>query len=147
MVTIYVDGSWNCEIPDIAGWGFVALRGKTILKVKKGIVRGNTSLNSTYGEFTSVIKALEWALSRNITEVTIAYDFLPIEKLAIGKMKPYSEISLYYLKSINYFKQYMNIYFKKVKAHSRVEYNEWADSLAKRAISKKIVFGYRLYQC
>lgn len=98
------------------------------------------------GEVLGAINALEWAVSNNYKKIKIYHDYEGISKWINGEWKCSSPVSeMYYKVYENRFKDYFDsIAFFKVTAHSGIQYNDTADSLAKQALfqnTKKFVKG------
>lgn len=141
---IYVDGSYN---PHTKHWG----GGAAILNDEETEVlhtiqttdldkNGSRQIN---GELASTIMSLEYVLNHidkfDDKVIEIYYDYLGIEKWAIGEWSARKEVSKDYslrVKNLMLAFQVMHqieVKFVKVKAHSSDKYNDLADRLSKDA--------------
>ena len=91
-VTIYVDGSYTTNNPDVTGWGWVAKwKGKDGYdyshndhgKLEGGIV----SMRQIGGEIKATMEAIKWAIFNGYSQIIIKYDYEGIPKWAQGKWK------------------------------------------------------------
>lgn len=94
------------------------------------ISRKLNAKTSVEAEIRGAMHAIKYATMENFTEICLRYDYIGIFEYLISP--PNTEISKEYQE---FFKDIVNkhdidIYFKKVKAHSSDEYNELADYLA-----------------
>ncbi|NCC61026.1 MAG: reverse transcriptase-like protein [Verrucomicrobiae bacterium] len=104
----------------------------------------NSAKNTKYlqsknivGEVLGAINAMDWAVSHNYSKLKIYHDYEGICKWISGEWeakKPVSQmyVSLYKDK----YADLLEVAFEKVKGHSNNRYNDKADELAKRALSK-----------
>lgn len=99
-------------------------------KILGKISRELDAKTSVEAEIRGAMHAIKYAIMENFTEICLRYDYIGIFECLIGA--PSTEISREYQE---FFRKIVNnndieIYFKKVKAHSLDEYNELADYLA-----------------
>lgn len=93
--------------------------------------------NNIGPEVFAVINALDWALSKGYSSISIYHDYIGISKWASGEYKAKSEIAKWFTDKLN--KKYndlLDIKFIHVPGHSGVLYNEEADRLATEAMNK-----------
>ena len=64
----------------------------------------------------------------------IYYDYMGIEKWAIGEWKANKKLTQYYADKMAKYRKLLPIVFMKVEAHTGDFYNEQADQLAKKAV-------------
>lgn len=132
---VYVDGSFNAAT-NVYGSGFIVLKdGEVEFKGKKS---GNdekfVSARNVAGEILAAVEGLRYITTKEDKECTLYFDYEGIGKWANGEWEAKSDIAKFFIRVIDYCKAMgMVISFKKVQAHSGVEYNEMADSLAKEA--------------
>jgi len=100
------------------------------------------SLRNVSAELEGVKEAINWAIECKKKKLTIFYDYEGIEQWAIGQWRAKKDITRKYVSFIKEKKQYIDLEFVKVPAHSGVELNEAVDSLAKNALLAK---GYKTY--
>jgi len=142
-VEAYVDGSYSKEI-DKYSYGCVILNKNEIIKFNGiGNIKEYALMRNVAGELLGAMKAIKWAYENKCDSITILYDYEGIEKWANGTWKTKKKGTLEYLEFINKYKEYLNINFKKVLAHSGDFYNEEADKLAKQALQA----DFKLLEC
>ena len=91
--------------------------------------------NNIIGEIFAVINSFDWAISRGYEKIKIYHDYEGISKWLTGEWNAKAEackmfVALYKSK----FKEFLQIEFIKIPAHSNIVYNEKADQLAKSAL-------------
>ena len=100
--------------------------GKILGKISKRL-NAHTSVEA---EIRGAMHAIKYAILEDFTEICLRYDYVGIFEYLIGE--PTTEIRKeyqdFFLDVVN--KYDVDIYFKKVKAHSLDEYNDLADYLA-----------------
>ena len=134
----YVDGSYSKHINEsIYGAGIVLLhpdaKKDTIsLKGTKGI-----ELHNIAGELSAAMYAMKKAKELGYKKLNLHYDYVGIENWLNGSWKTkhkYTRLyQQYYTQKI---KPHIDVEFIKIKAHSKNMYNDEADLLAKRALTK-----------
>ena len=100
--------------------------GRILGKISKRL-NANTSVEA---EIKGAMHAIKYAILEDFTEICLRYDYVGIFEYLIGEAtteirKEYQEFVLDVVNKYN-----VDIYFKKVKAHSLDEYNDLADYLA-----------------
>lgn len=131
----YVDGSFDSSNM-IYGSGVVILKNGNVIETmsKKGENIEYVSMRNVAGEIEGSILAMEYALNNDIKEITIYFDYNGIEKWCTGEWKTNKEGTKYYKQFYDDAKKSLKINFRKVEAHTGVEFNELADKLAKESI-------------
>lgn len=133
-VEAYVDGSYSQELANYS-YGCVILYGNEIIKFNGiGHSKEHSLMRNVAGELLGSMKAIEWAYENKCDLITIYYDYEGIERWANGTWKTKKQGTKEYSEFIKKHRQYLNIDFIKVKAHSGNVYNEEADRLAKEAL-------------
>lgn len=89
------------------------------------------------GELKGAIAALTFAKEQGVKSLKLCYDYAGIEFWANGTWKANKELPKQYIRTVEHFKQFMDIEFIKVPAHENVRYNEQADVLAKTVLGIK----------
>ena len=84
---------------------------------------------------------MEWAIENNVREITICYDYEGIQAWALGEWKTSKPVSKNYREKFENLSGQVKVYFKKVRAHSGVHFNELADQLAKKGIKEGVFFS------
>jgi len=100
------------------------------------------SLRNVAAELEGVKEAINWAVQYNKTSISVYYDYEGIEKWATGQWKAKKTITKEYVRFIQEKRNFLQIGFIKVPAHSGVKLNEEADAIAKNALLAK---GYKTF--
>lgn len=131
-VQVFVDGS--C-IGDKISYGYVILQEEEILAEGNGRVLEDAWIQSRQvgGELKAVMLAIQHCQKMKIVSIDLHYDYEGIEKWAKGIWKTNKPLTKNYKKFI--LDSDLNIVWVKVKAHSGVKWNDYADNLAKKAIT------------
>jgi ribonuclease HI len=125
----FVDGSYS---GDMYGYGAVMITPDGLHQLSgSGNAPELTELKNVAGELMAVTNVINCAQIRGYTSLTISYDFAGIEKYLDGKNK--NPLIQGYASYVAAQRQFMDITFCKVKAHSSNFLNDLADKLAKRA--------------
>lgn len=138
FIEIYVDGSYSSN-PPIYGSGWVAVEGDESIKKKSfsGEDERYLKSNQVPGEVFGCIDAINWAKESGYKGVIIYYDYEGIEKWATGQWKANSDVAKDYIILYKQASCGIDVVFRKVKAHSGVNFNEVADKLAKSSLLKR----------
>lgn len=132
----FVDGSFD-QNSNYYSYGLVYLKDLEIIHMESGKSNKYPESRQVGGEIMGVMKALNYASKNNMKDVKIAYDYEGIRSHALGLWKPKEETSKIYKAWFDDFiskNKDMNISFVKVKAHSGIIFNEYADELAKKEL-------------
>lgn len=130
----YVDGSYNISSQKF-GYGIVLISNRDEIKLKKSFYDETLSnQRNVAGEVYGSMKAIEYAIQNNISKIYIHFDYMGIKSWAEGEWKTNIPLTKEYKKFIDEAKNYIEIIFIKVKAHSNDKYNDMADKLAKEAV-------------
>ena len=140
----YTDGSYTKNKPQTYGWAVVIYdNNQKHLKSLSG--KGSRFIESWQigGECDAVLNLLSY-INENLEQfddlqsIMIHYDYLGIEKWALGDWKAKKPVAKNYVREfrelmLNLLNEDVEIQFNKVKGHSGVQGNELADQLAKDA--------------
>lgn len=134
-VIAYVDGSFD-KINNRYSYGVVMLKNNTVLATLSNADNDPKYVESFQiaGECFGSLNAIKWAKNSGFKKVIIHYDYLGIEMWATEKWRTNKAVSKDYVTYFKQLAQHIEVEFKKVKAHSGVEFNELADQLAKDAL-------------
>lgn len=138
-VLAYVDGSYIKGI-DKYGSGVVILDNDRNVITEFSFSGNNPEFirsNNVAGEICATIKSIDYAVENAFEQIVIYFDYEGIEKWANGTWSANRKISIYYLSRISELRSKIDIQFVKVDAHSGDEFNDYADHLAKQAISER----------
>lgn len=134
----YVDGSFD---KDNRYYSFGAViftqEGKETYSQKEND-ETMVDMRNVAGEIRGAMYAMEQALKNGKDILYLYYDYVGIEKWAIGEWKTNKDGTRKYKEYFNSIKDKLKVEFQKVKAHSGDEYNEEADKLAKEALGIKV---------
>lgn len=126
---IYVDGSF---MNGATGYGAVILKDGVVVDELCGSV-SVLEVNNTRqvaGELIAVREALKWCHEHSISEVSIYYDYLGIEKWATGQWKTNQSLTQEYARFVR--ESPIRIHWHKVASHTGNLWNDRADALAKK---------------
>lgn len=132
----YVDGSFNAK-KKLYGYGVVLIDGQEVIKCLYGHGDKEEYLSSrnVTGEILGSLTAVEYALKHpEYDGIVIYYDYMGIEKWAIGEWKANKKLTQLYASKMAEYRKTIPIVFMKVEAHTGDFYNEKADQLAKKAV-------------
>ena len=132
----YVDGSFNAK-KKVYGYGAVLIDGQQVIKRLYG--HGDTEeciySRNVAGEIFGALAAVKYAVEHpEYDGIVIYYDYMGIEKWAIGEWKANKKLTQYYADKMAKYRKQLPIVFMKVEAHTGDFYNEQADQLAKKAV-------------
>lgn len=134
----FVDGSYN-KLSKTYGYGVVLISKNNPLETLMGSDNhiDYVETRNVAGEIDGVKNAIRYGIEKGYKKIVLFYDYIGIEKWAIGDWKANAAISKDYIVFINQIKPSIEIEFRKVKAHSGIIYNELADELAKKSLQNK----------
>ena len=133
----YVDGSFDKKSQRYS-FGVVLIHDHEVLDTLSR-VGNNPKYQGSWqiaGEVFGALHAIHWAIQHEYKKIIIHYDYLGIEKWALGEWKTNKAVSKDYVEAYRKLAPKIDVQFVKVKAHSGVKYNELADQLAKDAIKQ-----------
>lgn len=132
----YVDGSFNAK-KKVYGYGVVLIEGQKVIKRLYGHGDQEDCLSSrnVAGEIFGSLTAVKYAVEHpEYDGIVIYYDYMGIEKWAVGEWKANKKLTQYYASKMAEYRKQIPIVFMKVEAHTGDFYNEEADKLAKKAV-------------
>lgn len=134
-VSAYVDGSFEKSTQRYSFGAVLIHDGQVIEKITR--VGDNPKYQGSWqiaGEVFGALHAIQWAIQNNFKKIILHYDYLGIEKWALGEWRTNKPVSIDYAASFQKLANQIEVEFVKVKAHSGVEYNEMVDQMAKDAL-------------
>lgn len=136
VIVAYVDGSFN-NITMEYGSGIVILKNKKIIEEFsiKGTNKDSVSMRNVAGEIEAAMFAMEYCVKNKYKNLVLYYDYEGVEKWCTGIWKANKKGTQQYKSSYDLIKDKLNVFFKKVKAHSGDKYNDIADKLAKNSVN------------
>lgn len=137
-VKAYVDGSFN---PQLAKYAFGCVLFHPDGEIEEICGSGNSeqgiAQRNVAGEMIASMLSVQWAIRNGYGSIDIFYDYAGIEAWVTGEWKAKNELTQKYRDTMRGWQEKVSIYFHKVPAHSKVEYNERADKLAKMGLEKE----------
>lgn len=130
----YVDGSYEDGQKRYAYGCVIVLPDGNVTLNGSDDAEDMVGMRNVAGEITGSCEAVKWAVEHKYSSITIYYDYEGIEKWANNIWKANKPGTQRYKAFIAEKRQQIDIFFQKVAAHTGVEYNELADSLAKEAL-------------
>ncbi|MDY6045127.1 MAG: ribonuclease H family protein [Peptoniphilus sp.] len=129
----YVDGSFRAEDASYS-YGVVVIDGDSVWEDSRRFKGEMASMRNVAGEILGARVAMERALETGHDALVLHYDYAGIEHWAKGEWKCNKKGTADYKKFYDSIKDRLAVYFVKVAAHTGVEGNERADTLAKEAV-------------
>lgn len=130
----YVDGSFDKENRYYSYGAVIFTKEGKETYFQKENDENLVDMRNVAGEIKGAIFAMKEALEKGKEILYLYYDYIGIEKWAIGEWKTNKYGTQKYKEYYDSIKDKVKVVFIKVKAHSGDEYNEEADKLAKEAL-------------
>lgn len=131
----YVDGSFDSKT-GVFGWGLVLLSPEGKEEFWGAEANDYSAYRNVAGEVYGSVKAVDLALARSYESISIFHDYTGIRHWALGEWKRNNPLTARYYDFMQEAQNHISINFIKVKAHSNHQYNDLADSLAKKAVKE-----------
>lgn len=130
----YVDGSYNVKTETYGYGGFLVVDNERFEFSGSSSDPSKKEMRNVAGEIDGALAAIDKAISLNVSDLTIYFDYNGIKAWADGEWRTNKEATKEYARKVNEYRNSINISFVHVKGHSGVEGNENADMLAKKAV-------------
>lgn len=130
-VYAFTDGSYNIASQVYGFGGFLHFNGEDIPVRGHGANPEVVVSRNVAGEVYGAIAAMELAIEKGISELTLFYDYEGVEKWPTGVWQAKKPISMEYVERYAKIKQSLKVNFCHVKAHTGIPGNEAADKMAK----------------
>lgn len=134
-IEAYVDGSFHKASNRYSFGAAIIKNGEVIETLQRA--GDNPKYQDSWqiaGEVFGTLHAILWAIHHQYKKIIVYYDYLGIEKWALGEWRTNKPVSIDYAETYKKLAPKIEVEFVKVKAHSGVEFNELADQLAKDAL-------------
>ncbi|WP_019879116.1 viroplasmin family protein [Succinispira mobilis] len=133
---IYTDGSYS---ENLYAWAFVVVYQGEVIHQDYGVGTDSEAVKTRNiaGELTAVMRACSWAKNKGLDKIIIRHDLQGVATWAKGEWKRNNQVTTKYYE---FMKKYAPdfVKFQHVKGHSGNQYNDLADTLAKKAISEHL---------
>ena len=134
----FVDGSFQKDTK-IYGYGVVFMEREGELSKHKdfGADKTYAEMRNVSGEILGARRAVELAIEKNLSSLTIFHDYQGISSWAKGEWKCNKEKTKEYHDFMQNAEKKIRLEFFKVPAHRGIYFNEIADALAKEAVTAR----------
>lgn len=137
----FVDGSFNTDTGTYGYGGILLHEGKTYILTGNGNDEELAGMRNVAGEILGTQAAVLKAQELGIKELTVYYDYSGIEAWATGAWKTNKSGTKAYAEFMK--NTSVKVHFEKVVAHTGIEGNELADTLAKYSAGFKLTTAQR----
>lgn len=132
----YVDGSFQPELAKYAfGCVFLPEDGGIRIAYGNGSEPDSLKQRNVAGEMLGAMYAVRVAMASGYAAVTLCYDYEGVEKWVTGAWRSKTDLTRKYAEAMRRWGESIHITFRKVAAHTNVEYNELADKIAKKGLT------------
>lgn len=133
FATAYTDGSFD-EKTQTYSYGVVILWKRKMIQISRRFYNSeNAPLRNVAGELEGAKRAIQFAVSNKIKNLTLFYDYEGVASWADQKWRTNTNLTTGYQKFVEVAREHIAINFSWVKGHSGNYYNEMVDQLAKTA--------------
>ena len=140
VLEAYTDGSF---LDDKAGWGFALLKGGKIILSGYGPTRNHYGTRNIAAEIEAAKQAVQKAIELGATRVDLYHDYEGVGRWADGDWRANNVVSIGYVDWMAKAMEKIKVVFHKVKGHTGVAHNEYADILAEKgALSDKATYVF-----
>lgn len=131
----YVDGSYDDSLKKYSfGCVFLLPDGHIYTQYGNGDREQSLQHRNVTGEMLGAMYAVKTAMLNGFRGIAICYDYQGIEKWVTGEWRSKTELTQKYARAMGDWGKSIEIRFRKVAAHTNIEYNELADRLAKNGL-------------
>ncbi|MGL5041680.1 MAG: viroplasmin family protein, partial [Culicoidibacterales bacterium] len=156
IIVAFVDGSYNANTKKYGYGSYIQYIENNTFKSKEIYGNGNykkhVEAENVAGELYAVIHTIEYIIKEELTDrkIKIYHDLEGAQKWATKEWKAKEDVTKFYIQKLDEYKEFTQIDFQWIKGHSKIEYNDIADDLAKLGASgksKKVGRGYAMFDC
>lgn len=131
----YVDGSYDDSLKRYSfGCVFLLPDGHIYTQYGNGDREQSLQHRNVTGEMLGAMYAVKTAMINGFRGIEVCYDYQGIEKWVTGEWRSKTELTQKYTQAMRDWGKSIEIRFRKVMAHTNIEYNELADRLAKTGL-------------
>ncbi|ATZ16198.1 ribonuclease HI [Entomoplasma freundtii] len=135
--TAYTDGSYD-EATESYSYGVVLFWKNKMIQISRRFHNSeNAALRNVAGELEGAKRAIQFAVSNKIKNLTLYYDYEGVASWADQKWRTNTPLTTEYQNFVRIAREQINIEFRWVKGHSGNRYNEMVDQLAKTATKEE----------
>lgn len=134
----WCDGSYNKKTKTYGYGVYLEINDEKYEFSGKGKDKEKAKMHNIAGETDGAIRAVNEAINKGVTNLTLYYDCLGIEKWATQSWKRNNQWTKVYSEFMQEKMKEIDIKFVHVKGHSGDKGNELVDKLAKKAVGNKV---------
>ena len=133
ILNTYTDGSFNTETEKVGASSVLVMNDATFYITEQ--IDDTTLITGRQiaGELIGAIHAIDFAIANHFDKIVINHDYEGVSHWANHQWKANREYTNMYIQAIDNRRDYIDIEFQKVDAHTGDYYNEQADKVAKYA--------------
>lgn len=136
-LTAYVDGSYD-DANKVYAFGCVFLfaDGSMRTYIGNGTEPASLAMRNVAGEMLGAMYAMQFAVKNGFRRLHLCYDYMGIEKWAVGEWKTNKDLTKKYAAFMQRQGHFIEVHYHKVAAHTNQKFNEMADREAKRGLTE-----------
>lgn len=137
VAVAYVDGSFSKQTGEFACGAVLFWQGERLLFSKKYNDPDLAEMHNVAGEILGAVAVIRYCLEHHVPALEIHHDYEGVGKWATGLWKANKAGTQAYAALCRQAMAQMQLTFVKVKGHSGNQWNDLADTLARRALGKE----------